>query len=255
MILKNKVAVITGAGSGIGEAITRLFAEEGAQVVMLARTLAPLEKIATQIKDKGGEAQCYSLDVAKTDDVNRVFKDIEKDVGEIDILVNCAGVFATTLGGEMQEHVWRNMLDVNLGGTINTCNAVLLNMKAREKGHIVNIASISAVTASSQYSIYCASKAGVTMLSKALAAEFAPHGIHINVIAPGNTATPINSDIRTQASVMRIIEASTPSKRAFSEPIDIARTALFVCSEGGAPYYGAVFLADEGMSLESEIIE
>jgi len=254
MILKDKVAIVTGGSSGIGEATAKLFASEGAKVVLVARTASSLDKVAAEIKAEGGSAHIYSLDVCLTPDVNKVFAQVEKELGNIDILVNCAGTFSPTLGGEMEEQVWRQMLDVNLGGTINTCNAVLLGMKARETGHIVNIASISAVTASSEYSIYCASKAGVAMFSKAIAAEFAPHGVHVNIIAPGNTATPINSDIRQQDDVMRVIKASTPSKRAFSEPIDIARTALFICSEGGAPYYGNVFLADEGMSLESEVI-
>ncbi len=255
MDLKNKTAVVTGAGSGIGEACARLFAKQGAKLVLIARTASSLEKVAEDIKQDGGTAHVYILDVSNTAEVNQTFSEIEKQLGAINILINCAGVFYPTPGGAMEENVWRGMLDVNVGGTINTCNAVLLNMKAREEGHIINIASISAVTASSEYSIYCASKAAVAMLSKSLAAEFAPFGVHINIIAPGNTATPINSNIRQQPSAMRIIEASTPSKRAFSEPIDIARTALFLCSEGGAPYYGAVFLADEGMSLESEILE
>ncbi|RLA05260.1 MAG: short-chain dehydrogenase [Gammaproteobacteria bacterium] len=254
MVLENQIAVITGGSSGIGEATAKLFASEGAKVVLLARTVTSLDKVAAQIKEAGGIAHTYGLDVANTKDVDELFVKIENDLGAIDILVNCAGVFYQTSGGAMIEQQWRQMLDVNLGGTINTCNAVLPNMRAREKGQIINIASISAVTASSEYSVYCASKAAVAMLSKSLAAEFAPFGVHINIIAPGNTATPINSDIRKQASAMRVIEASTPSKRAFSEPIDIARTALFLCSEGGAPYYGAVFLADEGMSLESEIL-
>ena len=155
----------------------------------------------------------------------------------------------------MDEKDWRSILDINVGGTINTCNAVLPGMKARETGHIVNIASISGLVAGSNYSVYGASKAAVIMLSKSLAAEFAPFGIHINIIAPGNTSTPINNDIRTlpeNAAMMEAIEASTPSKRSFSEPIDIARSALFLVSDAGAPFYGTVLVADEGQSLEVE---
>ena len=255
MLLKDKTAVITGAGSGIGEATAKLFASEGAKVALVARTKSSLDSVVNAIKEAGGNARAYTLDVCITANVEETFKAIEADLGPIDILLNSAGVFYPTPGGEMEEKEWRGMLDINVGGTINTCNAVLPGMKARETGHIVNIASISGLVAGSSYSVYGATKAAVIMLSKSLAAEFAPYGIHINIIAPGNTATPINRDIRTQpenASMMKAIEASTPSKRSFSEPIDMARSALFLVSDAGAPFYGAVLVADEGQSLEVE---
>jgi len=255
VILKDKVAVITGAGSGIGEATAKLLAHEGAKVVLVARTKSSLDSAVIAIKAESDEAYAYPLDVCITAKVEETFNKIEADLGPIEILVNAAGVFYPTPGGEMEEKVWRGMLDVNLGGTINTCNAVLTGMKARGTGHIVNLSSMSGIVAAAQYSIYGASKAAVLMLSKCLAAEFAPFGIHINVIAPGNTATPMNEDIRTlpeNAAIMKIIDHSTPSKRNFSEPIDIARSVLFLVSEAGAPYYGSVLLADEGQSLEVE---
>tara|TARA_B110000503_G_scaffold78058_1_gene120099 strand:+ start:23 stop:790 length:768 start_codon:yes stop_codon:yes gene_type:complete len=255
MLLKDKLAVITGAGSGIGEATAKLFATEGAKVVLVARTQASLEKVVNEIVEMGGYACAYSLDVCVTASVEETFKAIEADFGPVDILINSAGVFYPTPGGEMIEKQWRGMLDVNVGGTVNTCNAVLPGMKARESGHIVNIASISGLVAGSNYSVYGASKAAVITLSKSLAAEFAPYGIHINIIAPGNTSTPMNNDIRTQpehAEMMKNIDATTPSKRNFSEPIDIARSALFLVSDAAAPYYGAVLVADEGQSLEIE---
>lgn len=255
MLLKDKIAVIAGAGSGIGEATAKLFASEGAKVALVARTKSSLDSVVNEIKEAGGDACAYTLDVCITANVEETFKAIEADLGPIDILLNSAGVFYPTPGGEMEEKAWRGMLDINVGGTINTCNAVLPGMKARGTGHIVNIASISGLVAGSNYSVYGATKAAVIMLSKSLAAEFAPYGIHINIIAPGNTATPINRDIRTlpeNASMMKAIEASTPSQRNFSEPIDIARSALFLVSDAGAPYYGAVLVADEGQSLEVE---
>jgi len=255
MLLKDKIAVITGAGSGIGEAAAKLFASEGAKVALVARTKASLDSVVNEIKEAGGDACAYTLDVCITANVDQTFSAIEADLGPIDILLNSAGVFYPTPGGDMVEAQWRGMLDINVGGTINTCNAVLPGMKAREAGHIVNIASISGLVAGSNYSVYGASKAAVIMLSKSLAAEFAPFGIHINIIAPGNTATPINKDIRTQAEyagMMKGIDASTPSKRNFSEPIDIARSALFLVSDAGAPFYGSVLVADEGQSLEVE---
>lgn len=255
MSLKGKIAIVTGAGSGIGEATAKLFAGEGAKVALVARTKTSLDKVVDEINEAGGDAHAYTLDVCVTANVEETFQKIEADLGPIDILINAAGVFYPTPGGAMVEKEWRGMLDINIAGTINTCNAVLLGMKARDTGYIVNIASISGLVAGSNYSVYGASKAAIIMLSKSLAAEFAPYGIHINIIAPGNTATPINHDIRTQpeyADMMKGIDESTPSKRNFSEPIDIARSALFLVSDAAAPYYGAVLVADEGQSLEIE---
>jgi len=258
MKMKNKVVVITGGSSGIGEAAGKLFATEGAKVALLARTTASLDRAAAEIEAAGGDVRAYSLDVRDTAKAEEVFGQIEKDLGPLDVLLNCAGVYYPTPGGDMDEQAWRQMLDINVGGTINTCNAVLPGMKARRTGHIVNIASVAAIAAVSGFSVYCASKAAIVMLSRSLAAEFAPFGIHINIIAPGNTATPMNQDFRTDpdsANALKNMEAATPSLRTFSKPHDIAQSALFLVSEGGAPFYGAVFVADEGLSLEVDVMD
>lgn len=252
MQLENQIAVITGAGSGVGEATAKLFASEGAKVALIARTRSSLDRVVRDISQAGGFARAYSLDVCQTADVKTIFEKVEEELGSIDILVNSAGVFYPTPGGDMEEKAWRDMLDINVGGTINTCNAVLPGMRLREAGHIVNVSSIAGLVAASNYSVYGASKGAVIMFSKSLAAEFAPYGVHVNVIAPGNTATPMNRDIRENPDMMKIIDASTPSRRSFSEPIDMARSALFLVSAAGAPYYGAVLVADEGQSLEVE---
>jgi len=126
---------------------------EGAKVVLLARTKTSLDSVVDEIREAGGDAHAYTLDVCVTANVDETFKTIEVEHGPIDILLNSAGVFYPTPGGEMEEKAWRSMLEVNVGGTINTCNAVLSSMKARETGNIVNISSISGLVAGSNYSV------------------------------------------------------------------------------------------------------
>ncbi len=249
MQLEGKHAVITGASSGIGEATASLLAREGARTTLVGRNADALARVAAEIGAEGGTAETCVLDVTSTAEVERALG----ASAEIDILVNCAGVYYPTIGGAMQEAEWRAMVEVNLCGTINTCNAVLPGMKSRGRGHIVNFASVAALAAVSTYSVYCATKAAVVMLSKALAAEFAPFGVHINIVAPGNTATPMNVELRTSEALAGTLEKmaeATPSTRTFTPPEDIARCALFLVSDASAPLYGSVLVADEGLSLE-----
>jgi 3-oxoacyl-[acyl-carrier protein] reductase len=249
MQLKGKLAVITGASSGIGEATAKLLAREGASTILVGRKAHELERVAAAIHAGGGSAEPCVLDVAETTAVKQTLA----QAGEIDILVNCAGVYYPTAGGAMRESEWRAMIEVNLCGTINTCNAVLPGMQARGSGHIVNMASVAAIAAVGGYSVYCATKAAVVMLSRSLAAEFAPFGVHVNVVAPGNTATPMNAKLRTSpamAGALAKMAEATPSPRTFTPPEDIARCALFLVSSASAPLYGAVLVADEGLSLE-----
>lgn len=251
MKLKNQVAVVTGANSGIGESISKLFATEGATVALLARRGNALKKVCEEIQSAEGNAAYYSLDVTDPIAVTNTVKQLENDLGAIDILVNCAGVFNPSPVAECDYVDWLPMVSVNLVGTISLCSTVAETMKQRQRGQIVNIASVAAVMGISGYSVYCASKAGVAMYTRALGRELAPFNIHVNAIAPGNTATPINEDIRTDpehSEFLSAMESVTPSNRTYSEPEDMARIALFLVSEG-APFYGGLILADEGLSL------
>lgn len=251
MKLKNKVAMVTGASSGIGEAISKLFAAEGAAVALTARREAVLTQVKEDIESAGGTAGVYGVDVTDAGAIENTVEKIETELGPIDILVNCAGVFTPSPAGDCDFADWVPMININLTGTINLCSVVAAKMKARNSGHIVNTASVAAVMGISGYSVYCASKAGVAMYTRALGRELAPFNIHVNAIAPGNTATPINEDIRNnpeQKEFLQAMEAVTPSNRTYSEPEDMARIAMFLVTEG-TPLYGSLILADEGLSL------
>ncbi len=250
MELSNQVALITGGSQGIGEAIAHKFAGAGAKCAIVASSdVKKAEKIARSVK-RGAKA--YAANVAKPTEVNKLVDQAIKDFGRIDILVNSAGVFYPTPAGETKTAEMNRMIDVNLKGTWNVVNAVVPHMKARGYGNIINLASAAGVSGFAAYSLYCATKAGIIMLTKSLATELSRSGIHVNTIAPGNTTTPMNEDIRTDPNLkpmLDFITMITPSGRNYSTAEEMANIALFLASPvTGKPMYGAVVTADEGLS-------
>ena len=250
MELRNKVALITGGSQGIGEEIARTFAAEGATCAVVASSnIRKANKVAKELKRK---SKGYVCNVAKPAEVNRLVESVIKDFKKIDILVNAAGVFYPTAVGDTKSADMNRMVDINLKGNWNVTNAVVPHMKSRKQGNIINLASVAGVRALPSYAVYCATKAGIVMLTKALATELSRDGIHVNSISPGNTATPMNEDIRTDPElkpVLDFMEMLTPSGRTYSEPSDIANTALFLASpKTGKAIYGANFVIDEGFA-------
>jgi 3-oxoacyl-[acyl-carrier protein] reductase len=252
MQLQNRIALVTGASSGIGKAIAERFASEGARVAVVASaSVAKAQLVVEHIKGNGGQAQAFAADVASVGQVVKLVKDVESKLGPIDILVNSAGVFYPTPVGETDEAAYDRAMDINLKGTWNTINAVAPAMKARKKGKIINMSSVTSVMGFSTYAVYCAAKAGVTMMTRALALELAPHGININCISPGNTATPMNLDVRTDPALKHFLDAMaerTPSGRIYSTAEDMAGVALFLASDAARAMHGSNILIDEGIS-------
>jgi 3-oxoacyl-[acyl-carrier protein] reductase len=252
MKLKDKVAFITGGSSGIGDAIARRFAKEGARVAVAASTdLAKAQAVVRSIERDGGRAWACVCDVRSRAAVDQALRGAVGALGSIDIVVNSAGVYyATPIGGTSEEDADR-MIAVNLKGTFNVVNAVAPAMQKAGGGKIVNFASVAAVMGVRERSLYCATKAAVAQMTRALARELAPFNVNINAIAPGNTATPMNEKVRTDATYAQQLagmEAATPSPRTYSQPDDIAAVALFLASEESRAMHGAVLIADEGIS-------
>lgn len=249
MKLANKVALITGASQGMGEAIATRFAKEGASVAVIASSsIGKAQAVADKL---GKPARAYACDVRSTENVDKLVAQVTKDFGRIDILVNAAGVFYPTPVGATDVADLDRMVDINLKGTWKMVNAVGPVMKAQKHGKILNIASVAGVMGLGTYAMYCATKAGIIMLTRALACELAPHGINVNSIAPGNTATPMNENIRTQPEFKEFLDfmaAKTPSGRTYSEASDMANIALLLCSADGLAMHGTNILADEGFS-------
>lgn len=246
---QNRIAVVTGASSGIGAETALALGREGARVVLLARDPDRLAKVAGEIRAAGGDATVVTADITDAGQVAQVAATIGSDFGRVDYLVNCAGSFQSTPAGETALEVMDGMINTNLRGTMLTCNAFVPLMLANNGGVIVNIASVAAVTAVSGYSVYCATKAGVVMFSRALAQELASRGIRINVLAPGNTATEMNAEVRANGETMAAFASITPARRVFSPPREMAETILFLLSDKAEAFHGSVLVADEGLSL------
>ena len=250
--LAGKVAIITGSSSGIGKAIALKFAAHGARVAVMASTnIDKAKAVVTEISQAGGEAHAFTCDVSCPDRIHETFTSVLEIFGTLDILVNAAGVFYPTKIGETSETSFDNMINTNLKSVFFATDAVAPILQEKQQGKIINLSSSSAYIGSRDYGLYCAVKAGVTTLTKTFALQLAPHNINVNAIAPGNTSTPINQDVRTLpefAERRKMIDASTPSKRKFSEPEDMANAALFLACEDSCAMHGSTILLDEGRS-------
>jgi NAD(P)-dependent dehydrogenase (short-subunit alcohol dehydrogenase family) len=249
MKLNGQAAIIFGGSSGIGEATAELFGREGASVAVVAsHDPRKADAVAARIASSGGRARSYVCDVRDAAAIAATVEAVSRDLGPIDILVNSAGVYYPTLIGQTEEADFDRLVDINVKGTFFAINAVAPLMKARGRGRIVNVASVAGVRASPRFPVYCATKAAVIMLTKALAGDLAPHGVSINAIAPGNTATPLNIGDRSDPQVFAAKSAATPSRRVYSPPEEMALAILFLVSGEVNAMYGATVLLDEGIS-------
>jgi len=249
MKLLNKVVIVSGGSQGIGEAIARLYAKEGAQVAVVGSSdLDKAQAVADSIRADGGTARAYVCDVRDPAQVAALVAAVERDLGALDLLLNGAGVFYPTPAGSTPEADFDRMVDINLKGSWNLINAAVPGMQLRKRGKIICIASVASVYGVAPYAVYCATKAAIVQLVRALALELAPHGIHVNAIAPGNTASPMNAELRSNPAVVDAIASATPSGRAFSDVEDIAAIALFLASDDSRAMHGSCLLADEGIS-------
>lgn len=249
--LSGQVALVTGGSSGIGEQIATVLAAAGATVAVVASgSLDKAVLVADAINASGGKAKGFAADVRDDKAVAALVADVEKQLGPIDILVNSAGVYYATPAGGTPKADLDKMVDVNFKGTWNVINAVAPGLKARKRGKIVNMASCAGLIGLGGYAIYCGTKAGIIMMTKALARELAPFDINVNGIAPGNTATPMNADVRTpeNKAIYEFMERITPSNTPFTDPSDIAAMALYLVSPAARPIHGAIMSVDEGIT-------
>jgi 3-oxoacyl-[acyl-carrier protein] reductase len=250
MRFEGKVALVTGGSSGIGAEACVRFAEEGAQVAVVASS--SLERAQATVDRCGGKAKPFACDVGVVAQVDKLVGDVIAEFGRIDVLVNAAGVFFPTRVGETDEAMFDEMCDANLKGCFFVCDRVGQHMVERGGGgKIVNLGSGAGVAGRSNYLVYSAVKAGVINLTRSFAVALAPHGINVNCLAPGNTATPMNENVRTEpeyAEIYATIQDKTPSPRAFADPREMAGTILFLCSDDAQAAYGAMLLMDEGVS-------
>lgn len=249
MKLQDKVIVVSGGSQGIGLAIAMLYAQEGAHVaVVSSSSLDKAQSAVAQVTASGGVARPYVCDVRDSAQVATLLVNVARDMGPVDVVVCAAGVFYKTPAGATSDDDASRLVNTNLIGTWNLVSAAAPAMKARQRGKIICMASVAAQYGVPGYGLYCASKAAIVQLVRALALELAPHGIQVNAISPGNTATPMNEAMRGDAATVKAITAATPSGRPFSDAQDIAAIALFLASDDSRAMHGSCLLADEGIS-------
>jgi len=244
--LKGKVAIITGSSKGIGREIALVFAEAGADVVVCSRGLdGSLEEVAEEIRQFGRHPLVVAADIRNKADVEKLVQRTVDEFGVIDILVNNAGLLYIAPFIEHGEEEWDRVMDTNLKGLYLCSQTVGRKMMAQKHGNIINLASIRGIAASQERAAYCASKAGVIMLTRVMALEFARYNIRVNAIAPGWIKTKINEPLWSDPDIRRQIEAEVPLGH-LAEPRDIAATALFLASEAARYITGETIAVDGG---------
>jgi 3-oxoacyl-[acyl-carrier protein] reductase len=245
MRLKDRVALVTGGGSGIGEVTALKFAEEGAKLVINDVNEAGAQRVAGLIKDKGGDAIVLMADVTNKSQVQAMVKAIVDKYKKLDIIINNAGINRDALAKKMEEKQWDDVININLKGTFLVIQAGMIPMMDKRYGRIINTSSIGSLGNVGQAN-YSASKAGVIGLTKTMALELARFGITVNCLAPGAIATPMTASIPESIS-SRILER-IPLKR-FGLPLDIAQAHLFLASEDASYITGQVLFVDGGISV------
>jgi 3-oxoacyl-[acyl-carrier protein] reductase len=251
MKLKDKVALVTGGSSGIGKAICFAFAQEGAKIgVVASSNVDKAQAVVDEITAQGGEALAITANVTKVDDLKAAVDAVTSVYGGLDILVNSAGVHYATPMGETDPADIDRMIDINLRGTLHAINVAVPALEARGGGKIISLSSNLGFMGWATQATYCATKAGIANMTKALARELGPRNINVNAIAPGLTATPMNEAFRTQPESkerLDYVRSITPG-RLYSMPEDIAGLAIFLASDDGLAMHGATVIMDEGNS-------
>jgi len=249
MKLKGKVAVVTGAASGIGCATAVLFAREGAKVAVVDRNRRGGEETVKIIRDDGGEACFVEADVSKAADAERMVKTAVENYGRLDTLYNNAGISLVKPTHETAEQEWDKVIDVNLKGVFLGSKYAIPQMIKQGGGVIINTASIWSHVAFPNWSAYCASKGGVLMLTKAMAVEYAPYNIRVNCVSPGTIDTELTKGAVASAEdpeKMRQTLTSLHPLGRIGSPEEVAHAVLFLASDESSFITGTDLSVDGG---------
>lgn len=247
MRLLNKVALITGAGSGIGEAMAKMFSKEGAQIIASDIDAAALDRVVMEINQKGGTAIGIKADISKTDEVDYLVDSGVKAFGKLDILVNNAGIMDNFVPvADLDEGLWDKALGVNLKGPFLTSRAALKVMLSQKQGVIINVASVGGLFGVRGGAAYVTSKHGVIGLTKNIAAVYHDQGIRCVAIAPGGVKTNIGKTIDNPHPLGLEKLNSGLGPAPMGEPEQIAAVAAFLASDEASFVNGSVVVADGG---------
>lgn len=252
MKLQNKVAIITGASRGIGAAITKRFAFEGAKVaVNYLNSETAANDVVKEITSAGGTAKAFRADVATVPEIEKLAQEVLAEWGSVDILVNNAGVFRTVPVMETTEEIWDEQLALNLRSCFFLVKTLVPHWRECGGGKVINISSIAGTGAFPNCPAYCASKGGLVNLTRALAAELGKDHINVNSIAPGNVATALNAHVRGPGNeeYIELMKTLTPTGVDFLDVEDITGTAVFLAGDDSRMIHGETILVDAGWSV------
>ena len=253
MRVKGKVVIITGAGSGIGRETAILFAKNGAKVVVAdideksgKETTDEIIKVLEKDPDCEGDAFFVKLDISNREQLKQVVQEVLTRYGEIDVLINNAGIVQDDLITKMTEEEWDHVIDIDLKGPFNCTQAVAEDMIKHGNGEIINVSSIVGIYGNIGQVNYAAAKAGLIGMTKTLAKELGKKGIRVNAIAPGFIHTPMTAKVPEK--ILEMMKEKTPLKR-LGEPKDVAYTLLFLASDEANFINGAVIPVDGGLLI------
>lgn len=248
--LPDKVAVITGAGSGIGREAALIFSREGARVVVADMIDTSGEKTVADVRAAGGNAHYVRTDVSKAWDIERMIRTTEECYGKLDVLFNCAGIFPDADGSvlDTSEEVWDLVMNVNLKGVFFGCKYGIPALLRAGGGSIINVASfVALIGAATPQIAYTASKGGVLSMTREIAVEFARRNIRANALCPGPVDTPLMRSILSDPAKRQRRLVHIPPGR-FAQAVEIANAALFLASDESSYVNGATFVVDGGIT-------
>ncbi len=247
MRLKNRVAIVTGSGQGLGEAMAKAFANEGATVVVVDIILENALAVAEQIQAQNGTAIGLKLDVSKRDEVRDVVKTVVDKYGKVDILVNNAGITRPAMLVKMTEEQWDDVIKVHLKGSFNCLQAVAPSMISQQYGRIINVLSAAGFRGSIGQINYSSAKAGIIGLTKSAAKELGRYNITANALGPG-AATKMTETIRNDQKFSEQYLDKLVLRR-WAEPTEIAPAAVFLASDDSSYMTGQILNVDGGYSI------
>lgn len=250
MRLKNKMALITGAGSGIGKETALLFAKEGAQVIVVDNNEEAGSVTVQEIKENKGEASFIKVDITDEGNVNEMADKIERDYKSLDILFNNAGISGIGPLHEIELTTWKKVLEVNVTGVFLVSKAIVPLMMKNKAGSIINMSSCIAEIGLANRASYAASKGAVLSLTKSMQVDYAPYNIRVNALMPGTIYTPfvedyLSKDPNPESAIAKIKERQLSGD--LGKPIDVAYAALYLASDESKFMMGSPFMIDGGV--------
>ncbi|WP_016693535.1 SDR family NAD(P)-dependent oxidoreductase [Rhodococcus rhodochrous] len=246
--LEDKVAIVTGAGRGLGRSMAKALVDAGAAVTVASRTATELDSFVTEVKETGGQALACPTDITDEAAVERMVEATVETFGRVDILVNNSGILATRPLVEQSTAEWDSVIDTNLRGTFLATRAAGRHFLAQKSGKVVNIASNFALQGVANHAAYSASKGAVITFTRAMAMEWAKYNVQVNAIAPGYFATDLNAEMRADENTLEKVVRAIPARR-LGDPDEITPWLLLLAGSDSSFVTGEVIVVDGGQSV------